>query len=55
MHKEIESVFASLPPRFYGQVEVFFKNGVPGIVKVTETKQLSTINGANRDDDSRRD
>ena len=45
MSKEIESIFANLPPNFFGSVEIHFKNGTPGFAKVTQSISLDHPNG----------
>jgi hypothetical protein len=47
MTKEIQEVFATLPPNFFGHVEVHFKNGVPGFAKVVATKHFANSKGEN--------
>jgi hypothetical protein len=32
----------NLPLNFYGVIEVGFQNGIPGVLKVTETHKLNT-------------
>jgi hypothetical protein len=46
----------SLPRDFFGTVEITYQNGVPGLIRISRTRKLSTTNlngtslGVERDD-----
>jgi hypothetical protein len=42
MTEELRKVFSTLPPGFFGTVEVSYQNGNPGVVKITQTHKLSS-------------
>lgn len=40
--QEVLEILAKLPPDFFGSVEIAYRNGVPGVVKVVTTTQLKS-------------
>jgi hypothetical protein len=40
VHREIESELTSLPPQFFGTVEITFQAGLPTFIRTTRARKL---------------
>ena len=47
---ELKKILEDLPHDFYGDVQIGYQAGRPGVVRVTKTYKLSGVNNSSRDD-----
>jgi hypothetical protein len=47
--EELKRILSELPRDFYGDVQIGYQAGHPGVVRVTKTHKLTSVN-SNRDD-----
>jgi hypothetical protein len=48
--EELKRILNDLPRDFFGDVQIGYQAGHPGVVRVTKTYKLSSVNTSNRDD-----
>jgi hypothetical protein len=53
MHKDIEKELASLPPKFFGSVEITFQAGLPTFIRTTKATKIDPKLNSIGDSDER--